>query len=155
MTAICRGGTCARPSSFPFTGNVRGRTYEARSLTTPDECVIFTRCKISQLISTSNEYHTKQHSRNQFIFAFLGVFVSPMKIPLPLRGIRVIREIRGQKKQPRITQISRKTHHKSHLHSQWRAAGSWKLGGDAANPYSPPRHKDTKSRKDHFTRRLQ
>src|SRR2546426_7356370 len=60
----------------------------------------------------------------------LGVFVSPMKIPPSLCGIRVIREIRGQKNQPRITQISRKNHNESHLHSQWRAAGSWKLGGE-------------------------
>src|SRR5437867_4767807 len=67
----------------------------------------------------------------------LGVLVTPMKIPLPLRGIRVIREIRGQKKQPRITQISRKTHHKSHLHSQWRAAGSWKLGGEPQLNHMP------------------
>src|SRR5213592_4732413 len=60
----------------------------------------------------------------------LGVFVSPMKIPPSLCGIRVIREIRGQKNQPRITQISRKNHNESHFHSQWRAAGSWKLGGE-------------------------
>src|SRR5213594_2704015 len=73
-----------------------------------------------------------QPNPNQMSLMILGVFVSPMKIPLPLRGIRVIREIRGQKKQPRITQISRKTHHKSHLHPQWRAAGSWILGGEFA-----------------------
>src|SRR5437867_6410351 len=76
----------------------------------------------------------------------LGVSVSPMKIPLPLRGIRVIRGIRGQKKQPRITQISRKTHHKRHLHSQWRAAGSWKLGGEhgfVAPTTKDPRHKES------------
>src|SRR5881397_236334 len=60
----------------------------------------------------------------------LGVFVSPMKIPPSLCGIRVIREIRGQKNQPRITQISRKNHNESHFHPQWRAAGSWKLGGE-------------------------
>src|SRR2546427_9892589 len=52
-----------------------------------------------------------------------------MKIPPSLCGIRVIREIRGQKNQPRITQISRKNHNESDFHSQWRAAGSWKLGG--------------------------
>src|SRR5437867_8297644 len=75
----------------------------------------------------------------------LGVSVSTMKIPLPLRGIRVIRGIRGQKKQPRITQISRKTHHKSHLHSQWRAAGSWKLVVSTDSSRSPPRIQDTKN----------
>src|SRR5213592_4628094 len=51
-----------------------------------------------------------------------------MKIPPSLCGIREIREIRGQKNQPRITQISRKNHNESHFHPQWRAAGSWKLG---------------------------
>ena len=63
------------------------------------------------------------------VLAILGVFVPPMKIPPSLCGIRVIREIRGQNNQPRITQISRKNHNESHFHPQWRAAGSWKLGG--------------------------
>src|SRR6059036_2460784 len=58
--------------------------------------------------------------------------VSPMKIPPSLCGIREIREIRGQKNQPRITQISPKNHNESHFHPQWRAAGSWKLGGEFA-----------------------
>src|SRR5881397_82734 len=72
----------------------------------------------------------------------LGVFVSPMKIPPSLCGIRVIREIRGQKNQPRITQISRKNHNESHFHPQWRAAGSWKLGGKTVKPNSPPSFHD-------------
>src|SRR5437867_13275787 len=67
-----------------------------------------------------------QQSRNQIVT--LGVLVTPMKIPPSLCGIRVIREIRGQKNQPRITQISRKNYNESHFHPQWRAAGSWKLG---------------------------
>src|SRR5438093_10347475 len=59
-----------------------------------------------------------------------------MKILPSLCGIRVIREIRGQKNQPRITQISRKNHNESHFHPQWRAAGSWKLGGEFRLPAS-------------------
>ena len=84
---------------------------------------------IPKLLVLNQARHGPFPLRKSILPRLLGDFVSPMKIPLPLRGIRVIREIRGQKKQPRITQISRKNHNESHFLSQWRATGSWKLGG--------------------------
>src|SRR5881397_195983 len=77
------------------------------------------------------------------VIAIPCALVSPMKIPPSLCGIREIREIRGQKNQPRITQISRKNHNESHFHSQWRAAGSWKLGGDRGE--TEPHHQGSKT----------
>src|SRR5437867_710537 len=68
-----------------------------------------------------------------------------MKIPLPLRGIRVIRGIRGQKKQPRITQISRKPTIKAIFIRSGEPQDHGNLVVSTDSSRSPPRIQDTKN----------
>src|SRR5437867_4149852 len=74
----------------------------------------------------------------------LRFLVSPMKIPPSLCGIRVIREIRGQKNQPRNTQISERTTMKAIFIRCGEPQDHGNLVVITDSPRSTPRHQDSK-----------
>ena len=72
---------------------------------------------------------------------FFCAFVSPMKIPPSLCGIRVIR---GKKNSHELHELHEKTMTKAIFIRSGEPQDHGNFVVDAVNPSSPPRHKDTK-----------